>query len=154
MNYKGISFYLSLFCFPISLLSFINILYASYFDFFKYWNLLYNFNYFLIYWFWTFILRKKLKKKCKFFEQLVLIIFSYFLTSLLISIPFYLSNYQVTFLNSIFEAISGLTGTGFSIFQKHQILRSNFNFMAFVFPMDWRFIFFIFFNYSFFKQNI
>jgi trk system potassium uptake protein TrkH len=35
----------------------------------------------------------------------------------LISIPFYLSNYQVTFLNSIFESISGLTGTGFSIFK-------------------------------------
>ena len=34
MNFKGISFYLSLFCFPISLLAFINILYASYFDYF------------------------------------------------------------------------------------------------------------------------
>ena len=34
MNFKRISFYLSLFCFPISLLSFINILYASYFDYF------------------------------------------------------------------------------------------------------------------------
>ena len=34
MNFKSISFYLSLFCFPISLLSFINILYASYFDYF------------------------------------------------------------------------------------------------------------------------
>ena len=34
MNYKGISFYLSLFCFPISILAFINILYATYFDYF------------------------------------------------------------------------------------------------------------------------
>ena len=34
MNFKSISFYLSLFCFPISFLSFINILYASYFDYF------------------------------------------------------------------------------------------------------------------------
>ena len=31
--------------------------------------------------------------------------------------PFYLSNYQVTFLNSLFESISGITGTGFSIFK-------------------------------------
>ena len=45
------------------------------------------------------------------------IIISYFLTATLIAIPFYLSNYQVTFLNSIFESISGLTGTGFSIFK-------------------------------------
>ena len=34
MNLKSISFYLSLFCFPISILAFVNILYASYFDFF------------------------------------------------------------------------------------------------------------------------
>ena len=34
MNFKSISFYLSLFCFPISLLAFINILYSSYFDYF------------------------------------------------------------------------------------------------------------------------
>ncbi len=34
MNLKGISFYLSLICFPISILAFINILYASYFDYF------------------------------------------------------------------------------------------------------------------------
>ena len=34
MNFKGISFYLGLFCFPISILAFINILYSSYFDYF------------------------------------------------------------------------------------------------------------------------
>ena len=34
MNFKSISFYLGLFSYPISLLAFINILYASYFDFF------------------------------------------------------------------------------------------------------------------------
>ena len=34
MNLKSISFYLSLFCFPVSILAFINILYASYFDYF------------------------------------------------------------------------------------------------------------------------
>ena len=34
MNFKSIFFYLSLFCFPISLLAFINILYSSYFDYF------------------------------------------------------------------------------------------------------------------------
>ena len=45
-----------------------------------------------------------------------------FLTSVLIAIPFYLSNYQVTFLNSIFESVSGLTGTGFSIFKNIKYL--------------------------------
>ena len=65
---------------------------------------------------------KKSKKYINFIEQLILIISAYIFTSILISIPFYLSNYQVTFLNSIFESISGLTGTGFSIFKEIKYL--------------------------------
>ena len=118
MNFKGISFYLSLFCFPISILAFINILYASYFDYFlsidTYFStliisLLIGLG-FLYY-------GKNSKKNIDFIEQLSLVIISYLITSLLIAIPFYLSNYQVTFINSIFESVSGLTGTGFSIFK-------------------------------------
>ena len=59
---------------------------------------------------------KNSKKKINFIEQLILVVATYILTSILIAVPFYLSNYQVTFLNSIFESVSGLTGTGFSIF--------------------------------------
>jgi trk system potassium uptake protein TrkH len=44
------------------------------------------------------------------------------LTSFFIAVPFYLSNYQVTFLNSLFEAVSGVTGTGFSIFDNIKYL--------------------------------
>ena len=118
MNLKGISFYLSLFCFPISFLSLINILYASYFDFFLSID-----TYFitliisLILGFSLLYYGKKSQKNINFIDQLILIICTYILSSVLISIPFYLSNYQVTFLNSIFESISGLTGTGFSIFK-------------------------------------
>ena len=81
MNFKGISFYLSLFCFPISLLAFINILYASYFDFFlsieTYFTTLivslsggFGFLYY----------GKNSKKNINFFEQLILIIKVYLLT--------------------------------------------------------------------------
>ncbi len=123
MNFKRISFYLSLFCFPVSFLSFINILYAAYFDYFL------SIETYLI----TLVISvfmglsffyygKKSQKKINFIEQLILIVFTYILTSILISIPFYLSNYQVTFLNSIFESISGLTGTGFSIFKEIKYL--------------------------------
>ncbi len=123
MNFRGISFYLSLFCFPISFLAFVNILYASYFDFY-----LSIETYFITLIISLFIgigliyFGKDSQKKINFIEQLVLIIFTYILVSLLISIPFYLSNYQVTFINSIFEAISGLTGTGFSIFRNIKYL--------------------------------
>ena len=118
MNLKSISFYLSLFCFPISFLAFINILYASYFDYFlsvdTYFSTLIIS---LVIGFGLFYYGKNSTKNINFIEQLILIIISYFLTATLIAIPFYLSNYQVTFLNSIFESISGLTGTGFSIFK-------------------------------------
>ena len=123
MNFKGISFYLSLFCFPISFLAFINILYASYFDYFLSIDTYFTtFLVSLVVGFVIFYYGKNSKKNINFFEQLVLIIASYFLTSLLVAIPFYLSNYQVTFLNSIFESISGLTGTGFSIFKNIKYL--------------------------------
>ena len=123
MNFKRISFYLSLFCFPVSILSFINILYASYFDYFL------SINTYFIALLVSLLLGlsflyygKKSSKYINFIEQLILIICAYILTSVLISIPFYLSNYQVTFLNSIFESISGLTGTGFSIFKEIKYL--------------------------------
>ncbi len=123
MNFKGISFFLSLFCFPISILAFVNILYASYFDYFLSIN-----TYFItliassVIGVSLFYYGKKSKKTINFFEQLILILSSYIVTSLLVALPFYLSNYQVTFLNSIFESISGLTGTGFSIFKNIKYL--------------------------------
>ena len=106
MNLKSISFYLSLFCFPVSFLAFINILYASYFDYFL--SIDTYFTTLIVSLFLGLILLyygKKHKQNINFIEQLILIICSYILTSVLISIPFYLSNYQVTFLNSLFESI-------------------------------------------------
>jgi trk system potassium uptake protein TrkH len=123
MNLKGISFYLSLFCFPISFLSFINILYASYFDYFLsidtyFTTLIISF----VIGSGLFYFGKNSQKNINFIEQLITIIMTYLLTSLLVALPFYLSNYQVTFLNGIFESISGLTGTGFSIFKNIKYL--------------------------------
>lgn len=123
MNFKGISYYLGLFCFPVSFLAFINILYSSYFDYFL------SIDSYVITLIISIIvgsglifLGEKTKKRINFIEQLLLIIFVYFLVSLLISLPFYFSNYQVTFINSIFESISGVTGTGFSVFKNIKYL--------------------------------
>ena len=123
MNFKGISYYLSLFCFPISILAFINILYSSYFDYFL------SINSYVTTLIVSFaigsgllFIGKKSEKRINFIEQLLLIILVYLLISLFIALPFYLSNYQVTFLNSLFEAISGITGTGFSIFKNIKYL--------------------------------
>ena len=123
MNYKSICFYLSFFCFPVSLLAFINILYSAYFDFFLsiesyFFTLLTS----LVFGLGLFFFGKKSNRKILFVEQLVLIVLVYFLVGFLISLPFYLSNFQVTFISAFFESISGLTGTGFSIFKNIKYL--------------------------------
>ena len=123
MNFKGISYYLGLFCFPISILAFINILYSSYFDYFLSINsyvttLIVSFTIGSSLLFFG----KKSEKRINFIEQLLLIILVYLMISFFIALPFYLSNYQVTFLNSLFESISGITGTGFSIFKNIKYL--------------------------------
>ena len=123
MNFKGISFYLSLFCFPISFLAFINILYATYFDYYLsietyFTTLIVS----LIVGLGLLYFGKNSTKKINYIDQLVLIISTYFLNSTLIAVPFYLSNYQVTLVKSFFEATSGLTGTGFSILENIKYL--------------------------------
>jgi len=123
MNIKGMLYYLGLFCFPISFLAFLNILYSSYFDYFL------NVESYV----WVFcisialgitfyLIGNKTIKKISFHEQILLIILIYLTTSLLVSIPYYLSGFQMTFINSLFEAFSGLTGTGFSIFENIKYL--------------------------------
>ena len=118
MNFKSICYFTGFFCLPISFLAFINILYSSYFDYFlsidSYFttllvSLLIGAG--LLYY------GRNSNKKINIIEQLLLIISVYFVAAFLISIPFYLSNIQVTFINSLFESISGLTGTGFSTFK-------------------------------------
>jgi len=123
MNFKSISYYLSLFCFPISILAFVNILYSSYFDYFlSFDSYLFTLIISLFFGIAFFTFGKNAVKRINFIEQLILIIFVYFLTSIFISLPFYLSNYQVTFINSLFEAFSGITGTGFTIFENIKYL--------------------------------
>ena len=123
MNFKSICFYLCFFCFPISLLSFVNILYSSYFDYF-----LSIESYFatlivpLFFGISFYVFGKKSNKNINFIEQLILIILVYFVVGFLISIPFYLSNFQITFVSAFFESISGLTGTGFSSFDNIKYL--------------------------------
>ena len=56
------------------------------------------------------------KKKTTIYEKIVTVLLGYFLLPLIISIPFYFSIYNLTFINSYFESISGFTSTGFTIF--------------------------------------
>tara|TARA_Y100001970_G_scaffold51185_1_gene64783 strand:+ start:658 stop:2016 length:1359 start_codon:yes stop_codon:yes gene_type:complete len=65
---------------------------------------------------------KKEKENINIFEQIFTILLIYFFISFFIQIPFYFSEYNVSFLESYFESISGLTGTGFTIFENLRFL--------------------------------
>ena len=123
MNFKGISYYLGLSCYPVAFLSFFNILYSSYSD--HYLNLdSYVLTLFLSFLFGVSLnfFSKNSEKNIKFYEKLILIFAIYFFISLLISIPYYFGNYQLSFIDSFFEAISGLTTTGFTVFYNVKFL--------------------------------
>jgi len=108
--------YLSFFFGLISILSFFNIIYSYYFN--LYLNL--NTYYFsLISSFIVAIIFYKIKsseKKPSIFEKILTVFLGYILLPLILSIPFYFSIYNLTFLNSFFESVSGFTSTGFTIF--------------------------------------
>ena len=123
MNYKGILYYLGFFCFPISAIAFINILYSSYSNYFlsleSYTTVLFLSLFIGIIFL---IIGRKKTKKIEFVDQILLIILVYITSSIFISLPFYLSNYQIPFINSLFESVSGITGTGFTIFDNIKYL--------------------------------
>ena len=123
MNLKGISYYLGLSCYPVAFLSFFNILYSSYIDhYLNFDSYLITLTVSIIFALTFYFLSKNCEKNIKFHEQLILIFIVYFFVSLLISIPYYFSYYQISFINSFFEAISGLTTTGFTIFNNIKFL--------------------------------
>lgn len=123
MNFKGILFFLGINSFFISLLSFVNILYSIYFQFYLDLSS-YVFCFFisLTIGFVTYFFGNKEKKKINIFDQLIIIILGFFYIPLLISIPYFLSSYGFSFSESYFEAISGFTSTGFSIIENINIL--------------------------------
>ena len=115
MNYFKF-IYLSFFCGIIAVLSFLNIIYSYYL------NLYLNLNTYI----YTFLISiflsiifyfiKNNENKTTIYEKILTILLGYFLLPLIICVPFYLSIYNLTFINSYFEAVSGFTTTGFTIF--------------------------------------
>jgi len=59
---------------------------------------------------------KKTENKLSIYNKILTVFLGYILLPLILAIPFYFSIYNITFLNSFFESISGFTSTGFTIF--------------------------------------
>ncbi len=108
--------YLSFFFGLITILYFFNIIYSYYLNLYLNLNTYY---YSLILSLFISIIFYQIKipqKKISIFDKILTVFLGYLIIPLILSIPFYLSIYNLTFLNSYFEAISGFTSTGFSIF--------------------------------------
>ena len=116
MNYIKL-IYLSVFCGIISILSFFNIVYSYYLNLYLNLNTyIYTFFIAIILSLIFYIFKNNDEKKTTIYEKILTILLGYFLLPIIISIPFYFSIYNLTFVNSYFEAISGFTSTGFTIF--------------------------------------
>ena len=108
--------YLSFFFGLISILSFFNVIYSYYLNYYLnlntyYFSLISSLIVALI--FYKF---EKQNDKISIFDKILTVFFGYITLPLILSLPFYLSIYNLSFLNSFFEAVSGFTSTGFTIF--------------------------------------
>ena len=117
--FRSTLLYLGIFTIFVSIFSLLNILFCYYFDTLL--NIQVYFACLLVFLFlgvtFIFFNKKFLNVKLNFFEKLFLVIVGFFYFPLLISMPYYLSIYDISFINSYFEAISGFTSTGFTIFE-------------------------------------
>jgi len=109
--------YLSFFFILISIFSFFNIIYSYYFNLYLnlntyYSSLLVSGLIGIVFYFF-----EKNEKKPSIFEKILTVLLGYILIPIVLSIPFYFSIYNLTFLDSFFEAVSGFTSTGFTIFE-------------------------------------
>ena len=116
MNYIKL-IYLSVFSGIISILCFFNIVYSYYLNLYLNLNTyIYTFFVSIIFMLIFYLSKTNNEKKTTIYEKILTILLGYFFLPLLIAIPFYFSIYNLTFVNSYFEAISGFTSTGFTIF--------------------------------------
>ena len=109
--------YVCIFSLLISVFSFLNIIYSNYFN--LYLNIdsfIYSLITSLIFGL-CFLIKKEKDFKITIYEKILTVILGYLILPVFISIPFYFSIYNISFINAYFEAVSGFTSTGFSVFE-------------------------------------
>ena len=110
--------YLCIFSFVISILSFFNIIYSNYFNLYLnidsyVYSLIISFLSSLIF----LLIKKNQEYKISIYEKIITVFLGYIILPFFIAIPYYFSIFNITFINAYFEAVSGFTSTGFSIFE-------------------------------------
>ena len=111
LKYYGIFFLI------ISFFSFFNIIYSYYF------YLLNNLNNYILIFFITLfvglflVIFKKYKfEKISLYQRIITVLSGYIILPIAVSLPYYLCIENISLINCYFEAISGFTSTGFTIF--------------------------------------
>ncbi len=109
--------YIGCFFILLSILSFFNIIYSYYFNLFLTVDT-YTYTFFISLILGSFLIffNKINFKKILLYEKIITVLVGYIIFPLIFSLPFYLSIYNISFLNCYFESISGFTSTGFTIF--------------------------------------
>ncbi len=110
--------YLGIFSIIISILSFFNIIYSNYFN--LYLNIdsyVYSLLVSILFGLSFLIKKKDIDNKISIYEKIIIVFSGYIILPIFISIPYYFSIYNITFIDAYFEAVSGFTSTGFSIFE-------------------------------------
>ena len=116
MNFKSILFFLGVYSSIISFFAFLNILYSIHFNFildiksYFYCLIISLFSGVLF-----ILIGSKQVSNISLNNQILLIILGFVFLPALISVPYYFSSYDISFINSYFESISGFTSTGFTI---------------------------------------
>ena len=108
--------YIGSFSLILSLLSFFNIIYSYYFEILN--NIqVYSYTLIISLVFCSlFFLKKNEFKKISIYEKIIAVFSGYLILPLIISIPYYFGLNYLTFTDSYFEAVSGFTSTGFTVF--------------------------------------
>ena len=116
MNIFGLK-YFGIFFLVISFFSFFNIIYSYYFDLLNNLsNYILTFTFTLIIGLFLILFKKYKYEKINLFERILIVLLGYLILPLVISIPYYLNLDNIGIINCYFEAISGFTSTGFTVF--------------------------------------
>jgi len=118
MNKFGFK-YFGIFFSIISFFSFFNIIYSYYFNLLNNLNnYIFTFGITLIIGLFLIIFNKYKYEKISLFDRILIVLTGYVILPLAISIPYFFSLDNLGFINCYFEAISGFTSTGFTIFNE------------------------------------
>ncbi len=109
--------YFGIFFLVISFFSFFNIIYSYYFNLLNNLsNYIFTFTLNLIIGLFFILFKKYKYEKINLFDRILIVLIGYVILPASISIPYFINIDNLSFINCYFEAISGFTSTGFTIF--------------------------------------